>query len=75
MKSLTKLNVKVGQQWRCRDGSVATIYRILENIDHPIVALDENKKIRRYNEDGTFTKHGDYHDYDILGFIRDAQDE
>lgn len=63
---------KEGQQWRCRDKRIVLIYRVLQGVEKPIVALD-GTKIIRYSEDGAYLRMKDHHPLDLIGLYKDVE--
>lgn len=62
-----------GDKWRCRDRSIVTIHCVINGDEQPIVAVTEDKKIRRYNPEGFFEGPKDYHDFDLIGLNKKAE--
>ena len=58
--------MKIGNTFKTREGKQVTVIDICSDETHPIVCLDEKKRLQKYTRDGKFISSAVQHKQDIV---------
>lgn len=58
--------MNIGERFKTREGKVVTIVSFVSNETHPVVAIDDKKRLQRYTREGNFISSAINHKQDLV---------